>query len=137
MDINNDQLAKVFKALYLAEKTRDSSAEYLRDGKPRCVIAHLYVMEGGSVEELAKVDAGESHDRDIFSFLNYPQEMLHNLQEKSDAMHSLNELLTILFWEFSVPQKEFYRFLCEHNGVTFDDNLSDLDYHFLILPFLE
>ena len=136
VDINNGQLANIFKALFLAEKTRDSSCQYLRDGNPSCVIAHLYLIEGGNIEELAKVDAGKGHDRDIFSFLDYPQEVLFALQEASDQMKPLKELLGILFWKFFVQQKEFYRFLCEHTKTTFDDDLSDLDYHSLILPFL-
>lgn len=47
-----DQKEKLLKAIDLAKKP--GSCKYVIDGEPICVIAQLYVLEGGKVEDMEK-----------------------------------------------------------------------------------
>lgn len=80
--LTEEQIARLQTAIDKAETP--GACRYVVDGRPSCVIAQLYILEGGSVDTLEEWGAtvigcvlDEWHPAE---FAHYPKGLLQNLQ---------------------------------------------------------
>lgn len=79
----------LYKALSLAKNP--GNCKYVQDGKPCCIIAQLFVLEGGTVEEMGEENYPEwstirrvYHDQAPPQLTKYPLELLVAMQSNWD-----------------------------------------------------
>lgn len=92
----------LYKALELA--TMAGACLYVHNGKPCCIIAQLYVLEGGKVEDMLSVKnkLGEwSAVKHVYEDLappqltKYPKNLLITMQARWDAAELTNRKASI------------------------------------------
>ena len=81
------QMDKLNKAIELAREP--GSCQYVTDGEPCCVIAQLYILEGGTVDELRQwrstVISHVLYEVNPPQLASYPKDLLADLQYTWDA----------------------------------------------------
>lgn len=83
--ISNNQYNKLREAISLAKTP--GGCHYVINGKPACVIAQLFTLEGVTVEQLSQLEGmpiADMSDHDMGPLKSYPRKLLADLQEVWD-----------------------------------------------------